>query len=38
MTQRWQIEFEVDDFSGGDAESLFLTGLFCFDKHSEKWA
>jgi len=38
MTQRWQIEFEGDDFSGGDAESLSFTGLFCYDKHSEKWA
>ena len=38
MTQRWQIEFEGDDLSDGDAKSLLFAGFFCFDKRGEKWA
>jgi len=37
-----EMEFESDktgnDISYGDAECLFCTGLFCHDKHGEKWA
>ena len=37
-----EIEFESDDsgndISDGDAERLFCTRIFSYDKHGEKWA